>query len=252
MCAYNIAKACPASVLCRNNRQQTPVEVAVACERGEVRGACLPASLPDRLPACRLWPCLADPGLSRHSPRGSLSARCTRPQHPQVLNAMLLACAGDASEVAVRAMKRLLQQGAVPDTWAPNGSSALMLAASCNGTAALQVLLQNGASIELQDALGRTALMFAAGNCACETLQVRRAWCCWAGVCWAGAAGLAPAGLVLLGCLLCSAVHQQRSGCRRRHLTAIHLPLTSPHPCGRRCWTRARASRSATAAAAAC
>jgi hypothetical protein len=36
MCAYNIAKACPATVLLRNNRQQTPVEVAVACERGEV------------------------------------------------------------------------------------------------------------------------------------------------------------------------------------------------------------------------
>jgi hypothetical protein len=69
-------------------------------------------------------------------------------------------------------MQRLLKQGAVPDTWAPNGSSALMLAASCNGTAALRVLLQHGASIELQDALGRTALMFAAGNCACDTLQV--------------------------------------------------------------------------------
>lgn len=41
MCAYNIAKACPATVLVRNNRQQTPVEVAVACERGEVsRRAC--------------------------------------------------------------------------------------------------------------------------------------------------------------------------------------------------------------------
>lgn len=38
-------------------------------------------------------------------------------------------------------------------------------AASC-----AQVLLANGATIELQDALGRSALMFAAGNCARDTL----------------------------------------------------------------------------------
>ncbi len=111
---------------------------------------------------------------------------------------MLLACAGDASEVAVRAMNRLLKQGAVPDTWAPNGSSALMLAASCNGTAALQVLLQHGASIELQDALGRTALMFAAGNCACETLHVR-APAAGAGLHW----GCAVPALLRGTCLLC-------------------------------------------------
>lgn len=36
-------------------------------------------------------------------------------------------------------MRLLLAAGAVPDTWAPNGSSALMLAASANGVAALQV-----------------------------------------------------------------------------------------------------------------
>lgn len=36
-------------------------------------------------------------------------------------------------------MRKLLRDGAVPDTWAPNGSSALMLAASVDGTAALQV-----------------------------------------------------------------------------------------------------------------
>jgi hypothetical protein len=42
-------------------------------------------------------------------------------------------------QAAVVAMKRLLKGGAVPDTWAPNGSSALMLAASADATAALQV-----------------------------------------------------------------------------------------------------------------
>ena len=36
---------------------------------------------------------------------------------------MLLACSGDATSVAVEAMQYLLQEGAVPDTWAPNGSS---------------------------------------------------------------------------------------------------------------------------------
>lgn len=36
---------------------------------------------------------------------------------------MLLACSGDASKTAVEAMDYLLQEGAVPDTWAPNGSS---------------------------------------------------------------------------------------------------------------------------------
>ena len=42
---------------------------------------------------------------------------------------MLLACSGDATSVAVEAMQYLLQEGAVPDTWAPNGSSV-----SCRGT----------------------------------------------------------------------------------------------------------------------
>ena len=96
---------------------------------------------------------------------------------------MLLACSGDASTVAVEAMQYLLQEGAVPDTWAPNGSSvsccgtwiyqalkhrhvlcaccfllcteiaclqALMLAASVDGIAAIQLLLKHGATIELQ------------------------------------------------------------------------------------------------------
>lgn len=47
-------------------------------------------------------------------------------------------------------MRKLLASGAVPDTWAPNGSSALMLAAAANGTEALAVLLEAGATLELQ------------------------------------------------------------------------------------------------------
>jgi ankyrin repeat protein len=77
-------------------------------------------------------------------------------QRGEVLNALLLGCAHDGrSTVAVAAMRALLGAGAVPDTWAPNGSSALMLAAAADGVAALEVLLGGGASLELQDALGR-------------------------------------------------------------------------------------------------
>lgn len=47
----------------------------------------------------------------------------------QVLNAMLLACSGDAGKVAVGAMEYLLREGAVPDTWAPNGSSVSLRSA---------------------------------------------------------------------------------------------------------------------------
>lgn len=54
LCAMPCPQACPAACLVRNGRGQTPVDVAVACERGEV------------------------------------------------LNAMLLACAGDAGEVSAR------------------------------------------------------------------------------------------------------------------------------------------------------
>lgn len=58
----------------------------------------------------------------------------------EVLNALLLACAGEGkSAVAVAALRALLAAGAVPDTWAPNGSSALMLAAAADGVTALQV-----------------------------------------------------------------------------------------------------------------
>lgn len=104
----------------------------------------------------------------------------------QVLNAMLLACASISSDEAVTSMARLLQAGAVPDTWAPNGSSvcawtlpllfgeyqhgmhltgkrrtpklpltmillqALMLAASVDCTEGLCLLIEHGATIELQ------------------------------------------------------------------------------------------------------
>ncbi len=80
--------------MAKNGRGQTPVQVAAACERGEV------------------------------------------------LNAMLLACAGEGSAAAVSAMSKLLKEGAVPDTWAPNGSSALMLAAATGGANALKVKLK--------------------------------------------------------------------------------------------------------------
>ena len=42
-------------------------------------------------------------------------------------------------QVVVSAMIKLLAGGAVPDTWAPNGSSALMLAASADNAQALKV-----------------------------------------------------------------------------------------------------------------
>jgi hypothetical protein len=41
----------------------------------------------------------------------------------QVLNAMLLGCAGETGPTAVQALNAALAGGAVPDTWAPNGSS---------------------------------------------------------------------------------------------------------------------------------
>ena len=58
---------------------------------------------------------------------------------------MLLACSGDASADAVEAMQNLLQEGAVPDTWAPNGSSvsthALLLGISFSSTSYCTVAL---------------------------------------------------------------------------------------------------------------
>jgi hypothetical protein len=49
----------------------------------------------------------------------------------QALNAMLLACAGAASGEAVASLQHVMQLGAVPDTWAPDGSS-VRIAASPN------------------------------------------------------------------------------------------------------------------------
>ena len=109
----------------------------------------------------------------------------------EVLNAMLLACAAHASPEALAAMRGLLEAGAVCDTWAPNGSSALMLAASADCAEGVGLLLDHAASLELQDALGRTALMFAAGNSARGALEALldrgasvsiRDRCVWVGV----------------------------------------------------------------------
>ncbi len=63
---------------------------------------------------------------------------------------MLLACAGIKSGGALEAITALLRAGAVPDTWAPNGSSALMLAAAVDSVDAIVTLLDNGATVELQ------------------------------------------------------------------------------------------------------
>ena len=103
----------------------------------------------------------------------------------QVLNAMLLACASIKSDESMASITLLLCTGAVPDTWAPNGSSvrgpatcpccsysgwstscawtgilgdkwlllstqALMLAAAVDSVDAVAILLKNGATVELQ------------------------------------------------------------------------------------------------------
>lgn len=81
----------------------------------------------------------------------------------EALNALLLACSDSATPEALDAITQLTSKGAVPDTWAPNGQSALMIAAAANNTAGVKLLLSKGASLELQDALGRTAMMWAAG-----------------------------------------------------------------------------------------
>ena len=52
----------------------------------------------------------------------------------QVLNAMLLACASIPTKEAVASMMKLLEAGAVPDTWAPNGSSV------CTGISCVSAL----------------------------------------------------------------------------------------------------------------
>lgn len=122
MSCYQVCSKAPAAALRANAQGQTPVDLALASERGEV------------------------------------------------LNAMLLACAGSGSAEALAAMRRLLAAGAVCDTWAPNGSSALMLAAGADSSEGCALLLKHTATLELQDALGRTALMFAAGTQAAAAL----------------------------------------------------------------------------------
>jgi hypothetical protein len=76
-------------------------------------------------------------------------------------------------------MLELLTAGAVPDTWAPSGSSALMLAACADGVGALRVLLEGGASVELQDALGR----WDGGLCECACASPYVCWHMWVFVC---------------------------------------------------------------------
>ncbi|KAI7835965.1 hypothetical protein COHA_010164 [Chlorella ohadii] len=123
MVAYQLAAKLPAACLEQDGKQQTPIQLASAADKGEV------------------------------------------------LNAMLLACAGHSTPAALSATRALLAAGAVCDTWAPNGSSALMLAASVDCAECVGLLLDHSASLELQDALGRTALMFAAGNNARAALE---------------------------------------------------------------------------------
>jgi hypothetical protein len=88
----------------------------------------------------------------------------------EVLNALLLACSGSAAPAALASVRALADAGAVPDTWAPNGQSALMLAAAGDSAEGVGLLLERGASLELQDSLGRTALMWAAGSGATAAL----------------------------------------------------------------------------------
>lgn len=107
MVAYQLASKQPSACLEQDGKQQTPIQLAAAADKGEV------------------------------------------------LNAMLLACAGHATDAALSATRALLAAGAVCDTWAPNGSSALMLAASVDCAEGVGLLLDHAASLELQDALGR-------------------------------------------------------------------------------------------------
>lgn len=103
--------------------------------------------------------------------RTPVDVAAAAPDRGEVLNAMLLACAGHASPAALRSMRALLGAGAVCDTWAPSGSSALMLAAAADCGEGCALLLEHAASLELQDALGRTAAMFAAGSGAAAALR---------------------------------------------------------------------------------
>ena len=157
--------------MAKNAKGQTPPDAAVACERGEVLNAMLLACAG------------SGPGGAAHAGEGApalpstsdaavkLAAHGSKAAGDTVLAAAegTTASAGEckksattiggggkeggsvgAGTVVVAAMRKLLSDGAVPDTWAPNGSSALMLAASSNHVAALAVLLDAGATLELQ------------------------------------------------------------------------------------------------------
>lgn len=153
MVAYQLAAKLPAACLEQDGKQQTPIQLASAADKGEVRTSWLVSSL------------LGGPVRLRSVARRTTHHWCgMAPSHRfahvatlQVLNAMLLACAGHSTPAALSATRTLLAAGAVCDTWAPNGSSALMLAASVDCAECVGMLLDHSASLELQDALGRCA-----------------------------------------------------------------------------------------------
>lgn len=165
MVAYQLASKQPAACLEPDGKQRTPIQLAVAADKGEVRAprSCCSgcnqhstsgprnASLPFQPPWSGVPTCCTPP-MER------LQCSVTHPSAVatlQVLNAMLLACAGHATATSLAATRKLLAAGAVPDTWAPSGSSSLMLAASVDCAEGVALLLDHGASLELQDALGR-------------------------------------------------------------------------------------------------
>jgi hypothetical protein len=121
MCVYQLANRTPAACLEQNSKQQTPVELAAASAKGEVRawlgsrprtlnvvGECLAMGR-------RVW--AMHPLLSLLLHAADRSSQCPNPACLQVLNAMLLACAGHATPEALSSMRALLKAGAVCDTW---------------------------------------------------------------------------------------------------------------------------------------
>lgn len=164
MASYLLAAKLPAACLTKAADGKTPLDLAASGERGEVRsGRGRPARQPP--PAFLLWGqacklrCPQQPGpslcqcsatQSPHLPAHTNTHIAHLPHPTQVLNALLLACSGHGGEEALTSMRQLLRQGAVCDTWAPNGSSALMLAASIDCAPGVELLLGNGATVELQ------------------------------------------------------------------------------------------------------
>jgi hypothetical protein len=120
MCAYSLAIKAPAACLAANARGRTPVDAAVACEQGEARSPRAPVVSTREPPHPAQPPARPGAALEKRGRVRRLSGRAAR---AQVLNAMLLACAGDGGGEAVAALGVLLDAGAVADTWAPNGSS---------------------------------------------------------------------------------------------------------------------------------